>query len=885
MRLVYGKIMAALVCIVVSAKDTNGNSIFSPVAMCHRITDDFSDLFIAAASSSGLEMSPECVNSVNICSKVGSSDRIKISNINMQLNVAVELDKKMVEYTINSARLPSTSSNSNAFTVLMNKSKVYIMPKKYEVNTSSKVKKLSGPQQLYCDLIDWAQSTGCGWPSNIVEDSGKQALKSLSNALWYVDHCHARLKDASCHVPTELNKFQNYNSYKLLRHRPPIVKAARLGELVGDLYSALSLPSLSDKRNTVLAKIMGELAESLKQYKDRLENDNQKHQNISHKRETANCGDSNSVCIDPVTPSNVKEEYSHLNQTVVKTSDYTYVHLDKFCPDNRIERRKFIKNLRLSKPIMLYRVAYGGSIGTLNFIWSVPVGQTEDKTSRNMKVISQISEDLPTFSSRAMRQEFIDKFISYVKCPKSVIRHMYFSLTGHEESANSSSEKEINERVSKIIGADDSQLLIDLRATNGSDTYYDAFFEEMGKFFEEQVLQVSERRKCDEMYLPLAISIETLKNDICKRVPDGTPIPSNETIRLQFCPSNPFHKTALRYTGQFNVKFRVQTRQARVSHPDSHYAAKYFQYMKEFCVMFRDSAMFLCMDDKAIVPVGEPGIPISTGVRGHNKVLTPSEGPVLVATDHDFHLCGLVPSVVLVTEIPRDSKDSFFSGDMHVTTKEKVFSPSSPFRHAAEVIELVRLNDAYSSDGLNLRTPIMCLYTDGGPDHRVTYETVKLSLTLIFMHLDLDMLIALRTAPSHSWTNPAERCMSILNLALQHVALDRNEMEEKYEQMVKNLSSLTAVRNQARLKDGLKEAFKKSMEPVVDLVNKRFSQMSLKGNPVKTLKGVSDEEITSILDITGVGFGADSPVATADTKSAELKKSKHLQVKQTKFIF
>ncbi|XP_052250554.1 uncharacterized protein LOC127857879 isoform X2 [Dreissena polymorpha] len=275
---------------------------------------------------------------------------------------------------------------------------------------------------------------------------------------------------------------------------------------------------------------------------------------------------------------------------------------------------------------------------------------------------------------------------------------------------------------------------------------------------------------------------------------------------------------------------------------------------------------------------GRPGITISTGVRGHNKVLTPSEGPVLVSTDHDFHRCSLVPSVVLVTEIPRDSKDSFFSGGMHVTTKEKVFSPSSPFRHAAEVIELVRLNDAYSADGLNLRTPIMCLYTDGGPDHRVTYETVKLSLTLIFMHLDLDMLIALRTAPSHSWTNPAERCMSILNLALQHVALDRNEMEEKYEQMVKNLSSLTAVRNQARLKDGLKEAFKKSMEPVVDLVNKRFSQMSLKGNPVKTLKGVSDEEITSILDITGVGFGADSPVATADTKSAELKKSKHLQL-------
>ena len=43
----------------------------------------------------------------------------------------------------------------------MAKSKVYTMPKKHEVNISANVKKLSGPQQLNCDLIDWAQSTAC----------------------------------------------------------------------------------------------------------------------------------------------------------------------------------------------------------------------------------------------------------------------------------------------------------------------------------------------------------------------------------------------------------------------------------------------------------------------------------------------------------------------------------------------------------------------------------------------------------------------------------------------------------------------------------------------------------------------------------------------------
>ena len=39
----------------------------------------------------------------------------------------------------------------------------------------------------------------------------------------------------------------------------------------------------------------------------------------------------------------------------------------------------------------------------------------------------------------------------------------------------------------------------------------------------------------------------------------------------------------------------------------------------------------VCMNDKAVVPVGDPGMPLSTGVRPHNRVLAPTEGPELVA--------------------------------------------------------------------------------------------------------------------------------------------------------------------------------------------------------------------------------------------------------------
>ena len=62
---------------------------------------------------------------------------------------------------------------------------------------------------------------------------------------------------------------------------------------------------------------------------------------------------------------------------------------------------------------------------------------------------------------------------------------------------------------------------------------------------------------------------------------------------------------------------------------------------------------------------------------------------------------------------------------------------------------------------------------DGGPDHRLTYASVQQSLLALFIQLNLDFLCAVRTPPHNSWKNPAERIMSILNLALQGVGIAR----------------------------------------------------------------------------------------------------------------
>ena len=62
------------------------------------------------------------------------------------------------------------------------------------------------------------------------------------------------------------------------------------------------------------------------------------------------------------------------------------------------------------------------------------------------------------------------------------------------------------------------------------------------------------------------------------------------------------------------------------------------------------------------------------------------------------------------------------------------------------------------------------IYSDGGLAHCLTYHSVQLSLISAFVNLDLDMLIAARTAPGRSWGNPVKRLISLLNLAYQKVA-------------------------------------------------------------------------------------------------------------------
>ena len=90
---------------------------------------------------------------------------------------------------------------------------------------------------------------------------------------------------------------------------------------------------------------------------------------------------------------------------------------------------------------------------------------------------------------------------------------------------------------------------------------------------------------------------------------------------------------------------------------------------------------------------------------------------------------------------------------------------------------------------------VLFVHSDGGLDHRVTFISVKLALISLFVDLDLDYLCATRTAPYHSFCNPAERIKSIFNLGLQSVGLACTciEMDGVTEAAVHNCNSVAEI--------------------------------------------------------------------------------------------
>ncbi|XP_074641196.1 uncharacterized protein LOC141898942 [Tubulanus polymorphus] len=273
-------------------------------------------------------------------------------------------------------------------------------------------------------------------------------------------------------------------------------------------------------------------------------------------------------------------------------------------------------------------------------------------------------------------------------------------------------------------------------------------------------------------------------------------------------------------------------RQLRHDHPDVHYCHAMFKYLREMAIMFRNLCVMVCLDDKHKIKLGEPKFLVAACERGRQVLVAGNK--LFEVADHDFTKMGIIPSVTLKINVPKSIEESFYTGTVYVNLKDSVFEPSSPLRHAAELHSILKKE---------IRQPILLLYTDGGPDHRLNYITVQLSYLCIFLQLNLDCLIAVRTAPNSSWINSVERVMSVVNMALQCVGPMREESTENFEILLKGCNSLKKIRACAETNQGLKEAVLLSTTPPRKLLSSLIGKLKWKDEDVQIITSATDEEI------------------------------------------
>ncbi len=179
-------------------------------------------------------------------------------------------------------------------------------------------------------------------------------------------------------------------------------------------------------------------------------------------------------------------------------------------------------------------------------------------------------------------------------------------------------------------------------------------------------------------------------------------------------------------------------------------------------------------DDKAKVPVGEPGRDVSTNVR------SPSGSVLLMSRFrhrcrqyyHSSHRRNSNTKVILVQELPEEIDGSWRRGEVYFVVRDATLRPSNTWRHGAELLKA--LKQKYT--GLLPGGPIIFkLRTDGGPDQNMSFWSVILRDIAPFRKTRV---------PNQSFVNEVEGVMPLVNMALQNVALEADSMTAAFEQLI-----------------------------------------------------------------------------------------------------
>ena len=119
------------------------------------------------------------------------------------------------------------------------------------------------------------------------------------------------------------------------------------------------------------------------------------------------------------------------------------------------------------------------------------------------------------------------------------------------------------------------------------------------------------------------------------------------------------------------------------------------------------------------------------------------------------------------------------------------------------------------------------MYTDGGPEHRTNFLSVKIAIIALQKFLDLNQIIVARTAPGHSFKNPAEKINCILNLGLYGIGCMRQRSSNaEFEFEIAKCDTMSEQRNLVQKNSENEALFAETCAPCINFIKQNFELRS-----------------------------------------------------------
>ena len=321
-------------------------------------------------------------------------------------------------------------------------------------------------------------------------------MKVLTDALWYIDGHDSKLSERSCEVPVIFKQFSGFNKPEMSKH-----KKRSVSSLSGDvlrshcqrLFSNLQ-PGFWDRRSwKVIKREVELLARNLQKYCDLLKVKKQKmfdhHQSEEQIRSVGN-----SMSIQVITPRHSPPASVQALSTIVEEvgiDEPISLQEANVLPQDRRKRYDFMEHVKQGwrMPIILVTYSPGSNMGNQHWIWHTSATDINSALQTCQPIIEKIRVMIPQFHTRAMREAAFEKYgLVSASIKKAILRHIYKDLVGDSSAAVTTSQQEVDERVSAFFELEEPDLMYDLRETYaGKGSKFDMLWDKAKEFLEEDI--------------------------------------------------------------------------------------------------------------------------------------------------------------------------------------------------------------------------------------------------------------------------------------------------------------------------------------------------------------------------------------------------------------